>query len=107
MMLRIKPLITEKSANMIDVGQYSFIVDKNVNKNSVKEIVEKQFNVIVEKAQSLNYIGKVTNFKRHPGKKKRFKKIILKLKKGQTIKEFQIDSSKDKIDSKEHNTKKA
>lgn len=106
-MLRIKPLITEKSAKMIDLGQYSFIVDKNVNKNSIKEIIEKQFNVVVEKAQSLNYIGKITNFKRHPGKKKKFKKIILKLKKGQTIKEFQIDSGNDKNDSKESKVKKS
>ena len=105
-MIRIKPLITEKSAKMIDIGQYSFIVDKSVNKNIIKEIIEKQFKVVVEKAQSLYYIGKVTNFKRHAGKRKKYKKIILKLKKGQVIKEFQIDSGNKENNPKERKSQK-
>ncbi|PIP51655.1 50S ribosomal protein L23 [Candidatus Berkelbacteria bacterium CG_4_8_14_3_um_filter_33_6] len=102
-MIKINPLITEKSAKMIDIGQYSFITDRQVNKNTLKDIIEKQFKVNVEKIQSINYLGKATNFKRHVGKKKRFKKIILRLRKGQVIKEFQIESSdKEKVSQKEN-----
>ena len=104
-MIKINPLITEKSAKMIDIGQYSFITDRQVNKITLKNIIEKQFKVNVEKIQSINYVGKITNFKRHIGKKKRFKKIILKLRKGQTIKEYQIENSENKPENKKDNTK--
>ena len=104
-MIKINPLITEKSAKMIDIGQYSFITDRQVNKKTLKDIIEKQFKVNVEKIQSINYVGKITNFKRHIGKKKRFKKIILKLRKGQTIKEYQIENSENKPENKKDNTK--
>ena len=104
-MIKINPLITEKSAKMIDIGQYSFITDRQVNKKTLKDIIEKQFKVNVEKIQSINYVGKITNFKRHIGKKKRFKKIILKLRKGQTIKEYQIENSENKPENKKNNTK--
>ncbi|EKE15171.1 MAG: hypothetical protein ACD_12C00123G0002, partial [uncultured bacterium] len=79
--------------------------DRQVNKKTLKDIIEKQFKVNVEKIQSINYVGKITNFKRHIGKKKRFKKIILKLRKGQTIKEYQIENSENKPENKKDNTK--
>ena len=50
----IRPLITEKSTRMIEIGQYTFEVHREANKIQIREAVEKTFNVKVKAVNTLN-----------------------------------------------------
>ena len=89
----IKPHITEQSLNLADTeNQYTFIVDNKSNKIEIRKIVEKKFDVEVEKVRICNYLGKKVSFgkKRIKGRKKSFKKAIISLKAGDSIGVFKI-----------------
>ena len=43
--LIIKPLVTEKAAQLAQKGQHSFIVEKGANKVEIKKQLEKDFKV--------------------------------------------------------------
>ena len=92
--LLIKPLLTEKMAIMQErENKYAFIVDKNANKNQIKEAVEKKFDVLVSKVATMNIDGKLkqmttrSNGKtiRTQGRRSSYKKTIITLKDGYTI----------------------
>ena len=55
----IKPINTEKTMMLMEKGIYSFLVDKSLNKESIKEIVQKTFKVEVESVK-----GKISDEKR-------------------------------------------
>ena len=92
--LLIQPLLTEKMAIMQErENKYAFIVDKNANKNQIKEAVEKKFDVLVSKVATMNIEGKLkqmttrSNGKtiRTQGRRSSYKKTIITLKDGYTI----------------------
>jgi len=92
--LLIQPLLTEKMAIMQErENKYAFIVDKNANKNQIKEAVEKKFDVLVSKVATMNIDGKLkqmttrSNGKtiRTQGRRSSYKKTIITLKDGYTI----------------------
>ena len=92
--LLIQPLLTEKMAIMQErENKYAFIVDKNANKNQIKEAVEKKFDVIVSKVATMNINGKLkqmttrSNGKtiRTQGRRSSYKKTIITLKDGYAI----------------------
>ena len=68
------PLLTEKTIKLIEQNQYSFAVDANATKTSVKNAVEKLFDVKViavntslqalKKRRVGKFIGKKTQYKR-------------------------------------------
>ena len=74
-------------------NKYAFIVDKNANKNQIKEAVEKKFDVLVSKVATMNIEGKLkqmttrSNGKtiRTQGRRSSYKKTIITLKDGYTI----------------------
>ena len=74
-------------------NKYAFIVDKNANKNQIKEAVEKKFDVLVSKVATMNIDGKLkqmttrSNGKtiRTQGRRPSYKKTIITLKDGYTI----------------------
>lgn len=77
---------TEKSTKLEDTLKcITFKVDKNANKYSIKNALEKIFNIKILSVHTINVKGKRTKFKNHPGKKKNFKKAIIKLKEGYQI----------------------
>lgn len=53
-----KPVLTEKSTQLLKQGYYVFEVDKRANKNQIKEAVEKLFGVEVESVKTLKRKGK-------------------------------------------------
>lgn len=53
----IKPVITEKSLSEAKEGNYTFYVDKRLNKNQIKMLVEATFDVTVTKVRTLNVKG--------------------------------------------------
>ncbi len=58
----IKPVISERSMDLIEDRKYTFVVHKEATKVQIKEAVEKMFKgVIVKKVNTMN----------RPGKKKR------------------------------------
>jgi len=87
----ISPLITEKSShNHLTNNSYTFKVSVNANKIEIKQAIEKVFNVSVMKVNTLNQRGKVKRLGRYTGKRRDWKKAIVKLKAGDKIAEFDL-----------------
>ena len=58
-----KPITTEKSTNLQQYNQYSFIVSKNSNSNEIKQAIESLFKVKVTKINTSILRGKIKSFK--------------------------------------------
>ena len=80
-----KPLMTEKSTNLNQFNQYSFIVSKDSNSSEIKFAIEKIFKVKVTKVNTSILRGKVKSFKGSVGHRKDIKKAIITLAEGNTI----------------------
>ena len=80
-----KPLMTEKSTNLNQYNQYSFIVSKDSNVFEIKNAVEKIFKVKVTKVNTSILRGKIKSFKGSLGYRKDIKKAIITLAEGNTI----------------------
>ena len=80
-----KPLLTEKSTNLNQYNQYSFVVNKNSNSMQIKKAIEKIFKVKVTKINTSIMRGKLKSFKGKIGYKKNYKKAIVTLAEGNTI----------------------
>ena len=80
-----KPLLTEKSTNLNQYNQYSFIVNKNSNSIQIKKAIENIFKVKVIKVNTSITHGKLKSFKGKIGYKKNYKKAIVTLAEGNTI----------------------
>lgn len=77
---------TERTTRLKEVaGEYVFIVDKKATKHTIKEAVERAFNVKVQEVRTLIMPGKIKRLGRYEGKSSTFKKAIVRLKKDQTI----------------------
>jgi large subunit ribosomal protein L23 len=81
----IKPIITEKAANLSALNKYVFLVTKDANKNLVKQNVALRYNVKVEKVDIVNIKGKTKYYRNRPYKKPDIKKAIVTLRKGDKI----------------------
>ena len=79
------PLLTEKSTNLNQYNQYSFLVSKDSNVYEIKEAIEKIFKVKVTKINTSIQRGKIKSFKGSYGFKKDTKKAIVTLAEGNTI----------------------
>lgn len=84
-----KPLVTEKVSAMNEKGKYGFIVDAEANKVEIKKAVEKQYNVNVEKVNTMNVMGKLkTRYTKAgvlSGRRPNYKKAIITLAAGEVI----------------------
>ena len=80
-----KPLTTEKSTNLNQFNQYSFIVSKDSNSFEIKNAIEKIFKVKVTKVNTCIVRGKIKSFKGTTGFRKDTKKAIITLAEGNTI----------------------
>tara|TARA_Y100001970_G_scaffold200375_1_gene243702 strand:+ start:7731 stop:8045 length:315 start_codon:yes stop_codon:yes gene_type:complete len=80
-----KPMMTEKSTNLNQYNQYSFVVDINSNSFEVKQAIEKIFKVKVLKVNTAIIRGKLKSFKGSTGYKNNIKKAIVTLAEGNTI----------------------
>ena len=80
-----KPLMTEKSTNLNQFNQYSFLVSKDSNTIEIKAAIEKIFKVKVTKVNTSILKGKVKSFKGSVGYRKDTKKAIVTLAEGNTI----------------------
>jgi large subunit ribosomal protein L23 len=85
----IKPVITEKSMNLLVDNKYTFIVDKKANKTEIKNAIESIFDVKVDKVYTMNLKGKPKRMGRSVGRTPSRKKAIVALKPGQKIPLFE------------------
>ena len=75
----IKPVITEKSMDGLQVGKYTFKVAKDATKPEIKKAVEKLFGVEVAKVTTMNVNGKMKRLGRYQGMTASWKKAIVTL----------------------------
>ncbi|HET7179594.1 MAG TPA: 50S ribosomal protein L23 [Chryseosolibacter sp.] len=84
-----KPLVTEKVSALNEKGKYGFIVDADANKVEIKKAVEQQYNVNVEKVNTMNVMGKFkTRYTKAgvlSGRRPNYKKAIVTLAEGEVI----------------------
>ena len=75
----LKPVITEKSMDGLQVGKYTFKVAKDATKPEIKKAVEKLFGVEVDKVTTMNVRGKEKRVGRFIGTTASWKKAIVTL----------------------------
>ena len=80
-----KPITTEKSTNLQQFNQYSFIVSKTSNSSEIKNAIEAIFKVKVNKVNTSILRGKGKTFKGQYGFRKDTKRAIVTLDEGNTI----------------------
>jgi len=80
-----RPLMTEKSTNLNQYNQYSFIVSKDSNVIEIKSAIERIFKVKVTKVNTSILRGKIKSFKGSSGYRKDLKKAVVTLAEGNTI----------------------
>ena len=85
-----RPIITEKSYQLMEENKYTFEVDRKCNKLEVKLAVEEIFDVKVEKVNIINVKPKKRRVGRYTGLTTNKKKAIVKLAAGEKIAEFEM-----------------
>ena len=80
-----RPITTEKSTNLQQFNQYSFVVSKDSNSSEIKSAIEKIFKVKVNKVNTSITRGKGKTFKGQYGFRKDTKRAIVTLVEGNTI----------------------
>jgi large subunit ribosomal protein L23 len=86
----IRPLVTEKTNIQKELyNQVSFEVDRRANRIEIKRAVEKGFKVRVASVQTLQMSGKTTQRGRIQGKRRDWKKAIVRLMPGERIEFFE------------------
>ena len=84
----IRPLLSERSTDLMQEGKFVFVVDKRANKIQIAQAVKEIFNVTVLDVNTINVKGKTKRRGRMVGKTASYKKAIVKLKAGETIEFF-------------------
>jgi large subunit ribosomal protein L23 len=74
-----RPVITERSTDLMAEKKYTFEVNTKANKTQVKDAVEEVFGVEVEKVNIMNYKGKFKRMGRFGGYTNKRRKAIVKL----------------------------
>ena len=86
----IRPVITEKSNIIAEMGQYTFLVNPWANKLEIAEAVSYIFDVDVEKVRIINKAAKFGRWGRKRVKRKSAqKKAVVTLAPGQRIDAFE------------------
>ncbi|MBR6516651.1 MAG: 50S ribosomal protein L23 [Bacilli bacterium] len=85
-----RPIITEKSALLAEKAVYTFEVAKEANKVEIKKAIEEIFEVKVVAIRTVNVHRKPKRMSRYEGFKSAYKKAIVRLEPGQTIKAFEV-----------------
>lgn len=81
----LRPVVSEKSYNLLDEGKYTFIVAPDANKTEIKIAIEAIFNVKVTSVNTLNREGKRRRTRFGIGKKADTKRAIVTVAEGESI----------------------
>ncbi|TXT48889.1 MAG: large subunit ribosomal protein L23 [Spirochaetes bacterium] len=85
----IEPVLSEKSNMMRESGQYVFKVDPRADKIMIMEAVRRMFKVNPVGCRVINVASKPKKLRGRPGNTAEWKKAIVKLQKGETIRVFE------------------
>ncbi len=85
----IEPVLSEKTNILREEGQYVFRVDPRATKVQVKEAVKRLFEVHPISCTIMNVKGKPKRLRYRLGYTASWKKAIVRLAKGETIKAFE------------------
>jgi large subunit ribosomal protein L23 len=85
----IRPVSSEKATSLREQDKYVFVVHPDATKTQIKEAVRKLFNVKVVSCTTMNVSGKEKRLRGRPGFTSSYKKAIVRLAKGETIKVFE------------------
>ncbi|MCC3378123.1 50S ribosomal protein L23 [Paenibacillus farraposensis] len=83
-----RPVITERTANMMNDLKYVFEVDIRSNKVEIKKAIEAIFNVKVSNVNTLRVPAKPKRYGRHSGYTSEWKKAFVTLSKDSKPLEF-------------------
>jgi large subunit ribosomal protein L23 len=84
----IKPIITERSMDLLQQGKYTFKVAKGVNKIQIRAAVEELFGVKVKSVNTMNCLGRKKRMGINSGFTPAWKKAIVTLKEDSKTIEF-------------------
>jgi len=85
----IKPVITEKATHLNAINKYVFVVAGQANKISVAQAVEAVYGVKPRRVNIMNVSGKKVVRRNIKGRRNDWRKAIVTLKKGETIKIYE------------------
>ena len=85
----LRPVISEKSYDMIEHNRYTFEVAKTATKPQIADAVSEIFGVTVTSVNTMNVKGKPRRVRVAKGKTRDWKKAIVTLKEGDSIEFFQ------------------
>lgn len=81
----VRPVVSEKSYNLLDEGKYTFVVAPDANKTQIKIAIEAIFDVKVTSVNTLNRQGKRRRTRYGYGKTADTKRAIVTVAEGQSI----------------------
>ncbi|HUW69575.1 MAG TPA: 50S ribosomal protein L23 [bacterium] len=85
----IEPVLSEKTNMLREEGKYVFRIDPRATKIQVKEAVTRLFEVHPISCTIMNVKGKPKRLRNRAGYTSSWKKAIVRLAKGETIKAFE------------------
>ncbi len=85
----IRPIISEKSTELMEQNKYVFQVARDANKLTVSKAMKELFNVTPSKVNVLNVRGKNRRLRFKVGKRSAWKKAIVTLSPGDKIEIFE------------------
>ena len=85
----IRPIVSEKSFELIEQNRYTFEVAKTASKPQLAKAVEEIFNVAVTNVNTMRVTGKPRRVRTRAGKTRDWKKAIVTLREGDSIEFFQ------------------
>ena len=97
----IAPVITEKSNDELQIGKYTFEVNKKATKIDIKNAVEKLFEVKVLNVNTMTVKGKEKRVGANTGRRPDWKKAIVAIDTNPTEKSYLTKGGKEvKVDKK-------
>jgi large subunit ribosomal protein L23 len=85
----VRPVISEKSYDMIEHNRYTFEVAKTASKPQIADAISEIFGVTVTRVNTMNVTGKPRRVRVAKGKTRDWKKAVVTLKEGDSIEFFQ------------------
>jgi large subunit ribosomal protein L23 len=86
----LRPIISERSYDLINDNRYTFEVAKQANKIEIGQAIEEIFDVTVLRVNTLNVSGKPKRVRYAKGLTRSWKKAIVTLAEGDTIEAFGV-----------------
>ncbi len=81
----IRPVVSEKSFELMEQGRYTFEVAKDSKKEQIAAAVSEVFGVTVTSVNTMNVSGKPRRLRYNKGLSRSWKKAIVTLKDGDAI----------------------